>query len=79
MVIFRHVDHRIGGRLTKEQTMKNKLILAVIPSVSVLAALVLSFRSLITAEALVGYLSVLVLLGVASLEYRLNWKRLFGR
>jgi hypothetical protein len=59
--------------------MKNKIILAVVPSVSVLTALLLSFRSLITAEALVGYLSVLVLLGVASLEYRLNRKGLFGR
>ena len=59
--------------------MKNKIILAVIPSVIVLAALALSFRSLITADALVGYLSVLTLLGVAALEYRLKWKGLFGR
>lgn len=59
--------------------MKNKLILAVIPGVIVSAALLLSFRSLVTADAIVGYLSVLTLLGVAALEYRLNWKRLFGR
>jgi hypothetical protein len=59
--------------------MKNKLILAVIPSALVLAALALSFRSLITAEALVGYLSVLTLLGVAAMEYRLNGKGIFGR
>ena len=59
--------------------MKNKLILAVIPGIVVAAALLLSFRSLITAEATVGYLSVLVLLGVASMEYRFNWKRLFWR
>jgi hypothetical protein len=79
MVTSRHVDHRIGGQLTKPQTMKNKLILAVIPGVIVPAALLLSFRTLITAEALVGYLSVLTLLGVAALEYRLNWKNLLGR
>ena len=59
--------------------MKNKLILAVIPGVIVSAALLLSFRSLVTADALVGYLSVLVLLGLVTSEYRLNWKRLFGR
>ena len=59
--------------------MKNKLILAVIPGVIVPAALLLSFRTLITAEALVGYLSVLTLLGVAALEYRLNWKNLWER
>lgn len=58
--------------------MKNKLILAVIPGVIVPAALLLSFRS-ITAEVILGYLSVLTLLGVAALEYRLNWKGLFGR
>lgn len=59
--------------------MKNKIILAVIPGVIVSAALLLSFRSPVTADAIVGYLSVLALLGVAALEYRLNWKRLFGR
>ncbi|MEO7415222.1 MAG: hypothetical protein ABIZ81_17905 [Opitutaceae bacterium] len=59
--------------------MKNKLILAVIPGVIVPAALLLSFRTLITAEALVGYLSVLTLLAVAALEYRLSWRSLFGR
>ncbi|MEO6569217.1 MAG: hypothetical protein ABIO94_10685 [Opitutaceae bacterium] len=59
--------------------MKNKLILAVIPGVIVPAALLLSFRTLITAEALVGYLSVFTLLGVAALEYRVSWKNLLGR
>jgi len=59
--------------------MKNKVILAVIPSVIVLAALALSFRSLITADAFVGYLSVLALLGLATVEYRLNRKGFFGR
>lgn len=59
--------------------MKNIVILAVTLGVIVSAALLLSFRSLITAEAIVGYLSVLALLGLASLEYRINWKRLFNR
>jgi hypothetical protein len=59
--------------------MKNKVLLAVIPGVIVSAALLLSFRTQITAESLVGFLSVLVALGVAALEYRLNWKTLFNR
>lgn len=59
--------------------MKNKVILAVIPGVIVSAALLLSFRSPVTADAIVGYVSVLTLIGVAALEYRLNWKRLLGR
>jgi hypothetical protein len=59
--------------------MKNKVLLAVIPGVIVSAALLLSFRAPVSTEAIVGYLSVLTLLGVAALEYRLNWKRLFGR
>lgn len=59
--------------------MKNKVLLAVIPGVIVSAALLLSFRFPVTADAIVGYLSVLTLLGVAALEYRLNWKRLLGR
>lgn len=59
--------------------MNNKIVLAVIPGFIVSAALLLSFRSQITAASLVGFLSVLTLLGVASLEYRLSWKRLFHR
>lgn len=59
--------------------MKNKVLLAVIPGFIVSAALLLSFRAQITAESLVGFLSVLVALGVAALEYRLNWKNLFSR
>jgi hypothetical protein len=59
--------------------MKNYIVLAVIPGVIVPAALLLSFRPPVTAESIVGYLSVLTLLGVAALEYRFNWKRIFGR
>jgi hypothetical protein len=59
--------------------MKNKTILAVIPGILVAAALLLSFRSQVTADSIVGFLAVLALLGVAALEYRLNWKRFFGR
>jgi len=57
----------------------NILLVAVLLGVLAATALLLSFRSLVTADSVVGYFSVLALLGVAGLEYRINWKRLFGR
>ncbi len=42
-------------------------------------ALLLSVRPPVNAESIVGYASALALLGVATLEYRINWKRLLGR
>lgn len=57
----------------------NKVILAVIPSVIAVAALVLSLRSQVGADSLVGYGAVMVLLGLAAVEYRISWKRIFGR
>jgi ABC-type Fe3+ transport system permease subunit len=60
--------------------MKNKIIvLAAIPGVIAAVALVLSFRSPVSADSVIGYVSVLALVGMAALEYRINWKRLFGR
>ena len=59
--------------------MKKNILLAVPVSLVAVAALVLSFRFPVNAESLIGYASVLALLGVAALEYRINWKRLFGR
>ena len=53
--------------------------LAALFSLVAVAALLLSFRSQVTAESAVGYGFVLALLGMATLEYRINWKRLFGR
>jgi succinate-acetate transporter protein len=62
-----------------QTTMKNNILLAVPVSVIAVAALVLSFRSLMTVESLIGYAGVFGLLCIASLEYRISWKRLFGR
>ena len=59
--------------------MKKNLLIAVPISAIAVAALVLSFRYLVTAESVIGFASVLGLLGVAALEYRISWKRLFGR
>ena len=57
----------------------NILLISALLSVFAAAVLLLSFRSPVTAEAAVGYTSILALLGMAALEYRINWKRLFGR
>lgn len=59
--------------------MIKNVLLAVPVSLVAVAALVLSFRSPVTAESLIGYISVFALLSVAALEYRISWKRLFGR
>lgn len=60
--------------------MKNTIILAVsLGAFIAAAALVLSFRSPVTADSLVGYASVFALVAMAALEYRINWRRLFGR
>ena len=58
---------------------KNILLVAVPVSLTAVAALVLSFRSPVNVESLIGYVSVFALLSVAALEYRITWKRLFGR
>jgi len=57
----------------------NKMILAAIPSVIALAALLLSFRSPVAVENLIGYGSVFALLAVMAVEYRIDWKRVFSR
>lgn len=59
--------------------MNKNILIAVPVALVAIAALVLSFRSPVTAETMIGFASVLGLLGVASLEYRISWKRLFGR
>jgi hypothetical protein len=58
---------------------KTILIVAVPVSFIAVAALLLSYRSLVHAESMIGYVSVLAVLSVAALEYRISWKRLFGR
>ncbi len=60
--------------------MKNtKLILAATLGTVALAALVLSLRSQVNADSLLGYGAVIALLAVAGVEYRIDWKRVFGR
>lgn len=55
------------------------IVIAVTLSILAVAAIVLSFRSTVDADSVIGYGSVLALIGLAALEYRISWKRLFGR
>jgi hypothetical protein len=68
-----------GRRKQRKQHMKTNTLLAVLLGVIAAAALVLSYRSQVNVETVIGYASVLALLGVAASEYRVGWKRIFGR
>lgn len=77
---------RIIGQSTRESwrrkpdiNMKKNILVAVPVSLIAVAALVLSYRSSVNAESMIGFVSVFALLAVASLEYRINWKRIFSR
>jgi hypothetical protein len=59
--------------------MKKNILVAVPVSLIAVAALVLSYRSSVNAESMIGFVSVFALLAVASVEYRINWKRIFSR
>ena len=59
--------------------MNTKILVAVPISLFAVAAFLLSFRFPVTVESVIGYISVVALLFVAALEYRITWKRLFGR
>ena len=58
---------------------KNIILLAVTPGIIALAALLLSIRSQLTAESLVGFGCVLMLAAIATVEYRINWRRILSR
>lgn len=58
---------------------KNIVLLAVTPGIVAVAALVLSVRSQVDADSVVGYACVLALAAIATLEYRINWRRILSR
>jgi hypothetical protein len=58
--------------------MKTNIISAVTPALVAFAAIVLSFRYLDTSALVATYLCVLGVGIVATLDYRLNWKRVFS-
>lgn len=61
--------------------MKNDTItlVAILGTIAAGATFLLSSQSPVSVEAIVGYGSVIALLGLAALEYRVNWKWLGGR
>jgi len=59
--------------------MKTNKLNAVIPGAIALAALVLFFRAPVSADSLVGFVSVSALIGILAVEYRITWKRVLGR
>ena len=73
------LSKRESFRRKPDINMKKNILVAVPVSLIAVAALVLSYRSSVNAESLIGYVSVFALLAVASLEYRISWKRIFGR
>ena len=60
--------------------MKNNIIAkTVLLGVLAAAVTLLSYRSLISADSIVGYGCIVMVLALASLEYRISWKWLLGR
>ncbi len=57
----------------------NILSKAVIPGVIALAAIALSFRLPVNADSILGFATVLTVVGLGALEYRVSWKTIFGR
>jgi hypothetical protein len=58
----------------------NKNILVAVPfSLLAIAALALSYRLTVNVESALGYGSVLALLSILALEYRITRKRFFAR
>ena len=61
--------------------MKKDKILktAVIPGLIAVAAILLLVRARVGADGLVGFGAVAMLMAIGAVEYRLDWKQLFGR
>jgi F0F1-type ATP synthase assembly protein I len=60
--------------------MKNNIIVqAALLGITAAAILVLSVRSQVGVDSIVGFGSIAMLLSVASMEYRISWKEIFGR
>lgn len=58
---------------------ENILKTAVIPGAIALAAVLLSLLIPLSMDSVIGFGSVLVVAGIAALEYRISFKSLFGR
>lgn len=60
-------------------TKENMLKIAVIPGVLAVAVVLLALVSPFSADGVAGYGTVLFLVGIAAVEYRINWKRFLRR
>ena len=78
MPYYSPVDTR-SVKTKPDINLKKNILVAVPASLIAVAALVLSYRSSASVESLIGFVSVFGLLSVAALEYRISWKRIFGR
>jgi hypothetical protein len=58
---------------------QNKIVRAATPAIIALAAILLFARLPISADTIIGIFTAIFVTAVVSLEYGLNWKRLFGR
>jgi uncharacterized membrane protein len=54
------------------------LLTAAIPGLVAVAAILFSLRVSITPDRLAGIVTILMLLGIAAVEYRFDWKRLLN-
>ena len=72
---------RVGPANLRKNIMKNELTtLAVTLGLTGAAAYLLSrAHPAINADSLVGFGVILMLLAMAAVEYRITWKKLFGR
>jgi hypothetical protein len=69
-----------GSASKPKHIMKNIITtLAALLGITAAVALLLSFRSPVNVDSIIGYASIFALVGVAGLDYRINWKRLFSR
>ena len=60
--------------------MKNNIITqAALLGITAAAILVLSVRSHVSVDSIVGFGCIAMLLGVAATEYRITWKEVLGR
>ena len=60
--------------------MKNNIIVsAVLLGITAAAVLTLSVRSHVGVDSFVGFASVLTLVGVMAMDYRITWKSILGR
>lgn len=60
--------------------MKNNIITqAALLGITAAALLVLSVRSQVGVDSIVGFGSIAMLLGVSAMDYRITWKGISGR